>query len=63
MSGSARRAEKSVMVFPEPGGPHKTVMEGNDVHLTIRIIYTKNFRAVTVAKTAHNGSQEQTVYT
>jgi hypothetical protein len=24
MSGSARRAEKSVMVLPEPGGPHKT---------------------------------------
>ena len=24
MSGSALRAEKSVMVLPEPGGPHKT---------------------------------------
>lgn len=27
ISGNARRAEKSVMVLPEPGGPHSTIIE------------------------------------
>jgi hypothetical protein len=34
MSGSARRAEKSVIVLPEPGGPHKTATK--DMHSVAR---------------------------
>lgn len=31
MSGRARRAENSVMVLPDPGGPHNTASETRHV--------------------------------
>lgn len=36
MSGSARSAEKRVMVLPEPGGPHSTK---NEIQLLIGILF------------------------
>lgn len=42
MSGNARRAENSVMVLPEPGGPHKTATEENKTDLTTCHIYKGN---------------------
>jgi hypothetical protein len=46
------------MVFPEPGGPHRTATEGNNIGLTICIIYKKNVRTFPVAMPVCNGSQK-----
>jgi hypothetical protein len=50
MSGNARRAENSVIVLPEPGGPHKTVTEENN-DFTTCTIYMENFRVFLYSST------------